>query len=299
MSVRLWGVALLLVATTVGCSASSSDSPPQRQREGGPKYSGPVPLPGEEARKITVPFDAYNISPAEGMRIDTAEDSLVGECMRHRGMKWKAVPLPPERDIEPTNRRRYGVVEPDAARIFGFHDPENRPSVTRRSEKADAREKQLSPKEQRAAYGDKSKSGPGGCLKKARNQVMKGAPKINIPLFNTRIKQTFDASQRDPKVKRAFRSWSTCMKNAGFRYKDPLAAVTDKRWETAKPSHNEIRTAKADVRCKKKTNLATIWMATEKHIQTNAIRKHPKDFQALKKTKQVQLKAAHRILTSS
>ncbi|MGP3976527.1 hypothetical protein ACTWQF_21460 [Streptomyces sp. 8N114] len=298
MSVRLWGPALLLAVAAVGCSASGSDSSsgPREERAGGGWKAGTVPVPGKQAREITVPFDAYNISPAEGMRIDTAEDSLVGECMRERGMKWTVVPRPAERDIAPPNRRRYGVVEPDAARVFGYHDPQDRPSVARRNAKLDDLEGQLSSKEQQAAYGDKSKPGPGGCLKKARTRMMKGAPEIKISLFNEHIKQTFDASQRDEKVKRGFRSWSACMKDAGFRYQDPLAAVTDKRWGSDKPSRKEIRAAQADVRCKEKTDLAAIWMAAEKRIQNDTIRSHTKEFRALKATKDIQLKAARRIL---
>jgi len=296
VTVRLWGPALLLAVAAVGCSASGPDTgPPQGERSGGWKAES-VPVPGVEAREIAVPFDAYNISPAEGMRIDTAEDSLVGDCMREQGMKWAVVPAPAERDVEPPNRRRYGVVEPDAARIFGYHDPQDRPSVARRNKKLDARDGELSPEELRAAYGDKSKSGPGGCLKKARKRMMAGTPEIKISLFNKRIKRTFDASQRDGKVKRAFRSWSACMKDAGFHYRDPLAAVTDERWASGKPSRREIRAARADVRCKEKTDLAAIWMAAEKRIQNGTIRNHPKDFRALKETKDLQLKAARHIL---
>ncbi|MBT2423861.1 hypothetical protein J7F01_36185 [Streptomyces sp. ISL-22] len=296
MSVRLWGAALLLAVAAVGCSTSGSDSPSGPQQAGGGWESGTVPLPGKEAREITVPFDEYNISPADAIRIDTAEDSLVGECMRERGMKWTVAPLPPERDIAPPNRRRYGVVEPDAARVFGFHNPQDRPSVARRNKELDTRGRKISPEVRRAAYGDESKPGPGGCLKKARDQMMKGAPKINVSLFNKRSGQTFEASQRDAKVERVFRSWSACMKEAGFRYKDPLAAATDERWGTDKPSRKEIRTAQADVRCKEKTDLTAIWMAAEKRIQDDVIREHPKEFRALKVTKDVQLKAARRIL---
>ncbi|MGP3977314.1 hypothetical protein ACTWQF_25565 [Streptomyces sp. 8N114] len=301
MSVRVWGPALLLAVAVTGCSATASDSDSDsdasaHQRANTPQITKNVPLPGEEARKIIVPFDAYNISPAEGMTIDLAEDSLVGDCLRGRGMKWAALPYPAERDIEPPNRRRYGVVEPDAARVFGYHDPQDRPSMARLHAERDARTEKLSAEEQRAAYGDKAKSGPGGCLKKARDKLMKGAPEINVSLFNKRIKDAFDASQRDGKVKRAFHAWSGCMKEAGFHYKDPLAAVTDERWGAKKPSRREIRAARADVRCKEKTGVVRIWMAAEKRIQTDSVRRHPKEFRALKANKGAQLKAARRIL---
>ncbi|MGW0712495.1 hypothetical protein ACWD4G_42300 [Streptomyces sp. NPDC002643] len=40
----------------------------------------------------------------------------------------------------------------------------------------------------------------------------------------------------------------------------------------------------------------TIWMAAEDHIQNDVIRSHPRQFQALKAHKDVQLEAAARIL---
>ncbi|MEU5613437.1 hypothetical protein AB0H03_32800 [Streptomyces sparsogenes] len=297
VSVRPWGAALLLVVVATGCSATAADpDASSRGPASAPEITKNVPVPGEEARKIVVPFDAYNISPAEGMTIDLAEDSLIGDCMRGQGMKWPALPRPAERDIEPPNRRSYGVVEPDAARVFGYHVPQDRPSVARMRAALRARTKQLSPEERRAAYGDESTHGPGGCQKKARRKMMKGAPEIDVSLFNKRIFDAFDRSQRDEKVKRAFRAWSGCMAKTGFRYKDPLAAVTDERWGTRKPSRTEIRAARADVWCKEETGLTEIWMAAEKRIQDDCIRRHPEDFRTLKTNKDVQLKAARRIL---
>ncbi|MGW0712496.1 hypothetical protein ACWD4G_42305 [Streptomyces sp. NPDC002643] len=108
-------------------------------------------------------------------------------------------------------------MEPAIAKLFGYHVPRDRPSVARRDAELAARQRTLSPEEQRTAYGENTQGGPGGCLKKARAQVMEGAPEIDVALFNRQIKEAFDASQQNEEVRKAFRSWSDCMTESGFR----------------------------------------------------------------------------------
>lgn len=100
-------VAALLAALPLAAACSS---PPP-----------PVPPPGEQARAISLPFDRYDFTPADLSVIERAEDLLVGDCMPSRGLAWETLPPSAEEDLEPPNRRRYGVVEPEIARRYGYH----------------------------------------------------------------------------------------------------------------------------------------------------------------------------------
>ncbi|WP_146178156.1 hypothetical protein [Nonomuraea fuscirosea] len=129
-------VAALLAALPLAAACSS---PPP-----------PVPPPGEQARAISLPFDRYNFTPADLSVIERAEDLLVGDCMPSRGLAWETLPPSAEEDLEPPNRRRYGVVEPEIARRYGYHVAPDRPSVARRSAAGESRTASLSEQQRRA-----------------------------------------------------------------------------------------------------------------------------------------------------
>ncbi|MEV4804348.1 hypothetical protein AB0K18_30465 [Nonomuraea sp. NPDC049421] len=286
VSVRLTGVVLGCVVAA-GCSAATTYAPPQQA----------VPPPGAEARRLSVPFDVYNFSPAEMTIIEDAEDVLIGDCMREQGMTWEPLPRVRQEDVEPPHRRRYGVIEPEMARLFGYHVPAEMPSVAARRARWDLRTEKLSPMERRAAYGDSPDGDEAGCKARASRTRLHAAPDVDASLFNRLIDQTFDASQRDEDVLRVFRSWSTCMKAAGITYADPLQAITDERWlRAATPSPEEIRVAVADVRCKEKTGLVPVWAEAEERLQNDVVRDHADQFRALKASKDRQLETARSIL---
>ncbi|MFI6396470.1 hypothetical protein ACIBI5_54205, partial [Nonomuraea sp. NPDC050540] len=90
--------------------------------------------------------------------------------------------------------------------------------------------------------------------------------------------------------------WSACMARQGFRYPDPLTAITDRQWSTNKIGAQEIRTARADVRCKENTGLVDVWAEAESRIQRRAIRTHPTEFHAFKAVKARQLDVARDII---
>jgi hypothetical protein len=222
VSVRLRGaVGVLLTAATAACSTAAATE-------------SQVPVPGVEARELSIPFDRYNFSPSDISILEGAEEFLVRDCMRQRGMAWEVLPQSAAEDLEPLNRRRYGVVESEIARLFGYHAPPDRPTVARRAAARDSRARSLSAKEQQAAYGEK-----GGCLGQARAHLEQGTPQVDGGLFNRLISETFEQSQRDPEVVQVFQAWSTCMREQRWQYADPLAAVTDQRWMKDGPASQE------------------------------------------------------------
>ncbi|MFI9558299.1 hypothetical protein [Nonomuraea endophytica] len=49
--------------------------------------------------------------------------------------RGQALPGPGENEIESQHRRRYGVIEPLIADVFGYHSPPDRPAVLTRTAK--------------------------------------------------------------------------------------------------------------------------------------------------------------------
>ncbi|MFE0763442.1 hypothetical protein [Streptomyces smyrnaeus] len=251
---------------------------------------------------ISVPLDRYDPSPAELEVIDAAEDVLVGGCMRRQGLSWKRLPRAAAKDAEPRNRRRYGVVEPEIARIYGYHLPPDRPTVARRAAAEEKRRKGLDDMEKKAAYGSEGRSGKtsGGCLKKAEEALLEEVPDADFGLLNDTIGATYEQSMKDRAVVRVFRAWSACMRQAGYRYAHPLEPLTEeRRLNGDQVSEGEIRQARADVRCKKSTDLVPVWNAAENRIQRAATEKNSAAFAELLRAQRAWMAAAHRVLDKS
>ncbi len=65
----------------------------------------------------------------------------------------------------------------------------------------------------------------------------------------------------DSRYVAAVATWSTCMKERGFDYPDPRAAISDRQWQTG--DAREVATATADIECKISTNLVGIALAVQ------------------------------------
>ncbi|WEH17334.1 hypothetical protein [Streptomyces sp. VNUA24] len=288
----LRGVAVLgLVVVTAGCAADTTTRrPPAREQAA----AEAAPAPSAEARELVLPFDTYKMSKADDYLVAAAEDVLMGDCLRAKGMGWTARPPVKAAETDPPNRRRYGVIEDAVAREFGFHAPPDPVAEVRFTSALERRAEALTAGERRAAYGD---DGTGGCWRQAHDRLLRGVPASDYGVLNRRALRAFEDSRRDPRVRAVFREWSACMAKDGFRYADPPAAVNDPRWgASTAPSAREIATARADVRCKEETGVVPVWRAAETRIQRAAIAEAPTDFQALKATRQAHLTAARATL---
>ncbi|MFJ1679804.1 hypothetical protein ACIODT_33505 [Streptomyces sp. NPDC088251] len=80
------------------------------------------------------------------------------------------------------------------------------------------------------------------------------------------------------------KKWSTCMRTAGFSYRDPDAAVDDPRWDlrSAAPSRAEIAVAAAGISCKLRTNLLGVNFAVEAEYENAAIGDHSRELDAVR-----------------
>jgi len=78
----------------------------------------------------------------------------------------------------------------------------------------------------------------------------------------------------------AVAGWSACMKDKGFSYDTPQAAIGDTAWRGAAVSAAQIATASADVACKVSTNLVGIGVAVQSAYDQQYIDAHRAELDA-------------------
>ncbi len=120
---------------------------------------------------------------------------------------------------------------------------------------------------------------------------------IDRKRLNGFIRDTFEASQRDPAVVTVFGEWSACMRAAGFAYRVPADAPADPAWALSKEATApEIAVAEADVGCKRATGLIAVWSAAEEAAQLAVIAAHREDFDLFRRARDAELGAARKVV---
>ncbi|GAA2101267.1 hypothetical protein GCM10009801_74390 [Streptomyces albiaxialis] len=282
---RSRGVPALAVAAlllTAGCADEKGPAP----SDAAESSSGPRPvLPTREVRELTLPFDSYALDSPQMAHITLAQDRLIASCMADKGLKWKRLPRPEAKSWP--HRGRYGLIEAEAARRYGYH-PVPEPRAEARERWIARREAGLTPEQRSAAYG---RDGKGGCEERAARTLLKNVPRADFEGLDRAAASLYERSKRHPDVERAFRRWSACMREKGFSYSTPSAANNDPRWQkasakptaksSAKASREERTTARADVLCKHSTSLVAVWRRTEAELQRDEIDRHPERYALL------------------
>ncbi|MEU2563691.1 hypothetical protein ABZ626_30835 [Streptomyces longispororuber] len=185
------------------------------------------------------------------------------------------------------------MVEPLVAARFGYHLPPHAPQAAKRERQHQARAR-LPLKVQVAAFG---RTGTGGCWKKAHTERLRRAPGPDTGRLYEHHKKTLAASRQQAPVVRGLRAWKACMLAEGYRYQDPYQAGADPRWwKSRRPSPEELATAVADVACKKKSRLVTIWAGIEARLQQQVVRMHRSEFERAATAKRRQLSYVRRVL---
>lgn len=254
-----------------------------------------APEASAEARGLRVPLDDFVLSRLDIHTIEYAEDLLTRACMRASGFDWELLPPRERTDTDPAHRRRYGVIEPEVARRYGYHLPPLSPDQQAR-EQVWRRREALRPAVRRAAYGP---DGQGGCRRTARSRLARGLPEADRQRLNGFIGETFEASQRVPAVVTVFGAWSGCMQAKGYAYRTPLDAAGDPAWgRSGQASPREIAVADADVGCKRTTGLVAAWSAADRAVQLDAIAAHRGDFDRFRQARDVELRAAQQVIGS-
>ncbi|WP_405586004.1 hypothetical protein [Streptomyces sp. NBC_01190] len=215
-----------------------------------------------------LPADRYADTARDYQRSQQASALLIRQCMAGRG--HPDFPLDPRDPIDPVVATAvstdYGVLDPDAARRWGYGwDPAQHPASR--------------PKGRRMTWAE-SAEWP-ACYDEASRRLMRGIDLNRDYLYaGRRAIEVNKAVERDPRLRAAWGTWSRCMADHGFtRYPDPVAAYTDSAWQRGSDGNTrhtrpERATAVADVTCKRRHGTVEIWHAVRARLQAADIAAH-------------------------
>ncbi|TMR99072.1 hypothetical protein [Nonomuraea basaltis] len=269
----------LLLLSVAACAA---DEPRQESR-----------APGvTSVSQLVLPFDAYKTTPEQRAILGNAHNLLVIRCMRKQGVTID----PPAEDpaaiaaVDPGNSRRYGVVDTEAARHYGYHLARPPSPGTTRSWAA-----KLPKPARHRLYGTAAHR---GCLDRASLTLGRGARKADWPWLSLQDSLTLEQAAKHPSVTAAVKRWQSCMSQAGHSYPAPEAAIADSRWDLDKQavSEDEKQTATADTACKWSSGLVVAWHAADADLQRALIRDNADRFAALRANLEHRLRQASGVL---
>jgi hypothetical protein len=295
-----------------GCSSSPSAS-----RTGDSVPRGSSATAGVDASKwpkavadaglvkgLTLPLQQYMQTYQDSVVIERAARSLETECMARYGFTVTFPPAgvnPPPNADDSNMPRRYGISDPTATAKYGYELP---PDTTEHPPAPDLSpaaiavltgRKGLNPRAGKAPSTYQGKKVPqGGCQQESFDKL--GA-RIDFTLPSRLDHDSLVKSQEDPRVQKAIKAWSACMKTKGYTVADPYAAVDSATKSGSGPaSQEEITRGLADIGCKKKTSLIGIWYGVDAAIQKKQVDENQLALQQLKEKNTTAVKAAEAAL---
>ncbi|MFI9152681.1 hypothetical protein [Streptomyces sp. NPDC053367] len=297
------GCAALLLS---GCSSSDPGTDARSRSGDAPPvdFATPPPVTATPTLRastaLELPLEAYAWTDAEERTRRQGEDLLAAQCMRRYG--FDLAPRPAYRgDKALRDARRYGISDPDTASRFGYRiDPAARGPKPPEENYSTAESLVLFGPQDGQGTGRTAdgKSVPeGGCWGQALRDLAADGPEVrpeDEEFADQLATFTYQASQQDPRVKKAFAAWSGCMKDKGYAYKGPMDAVEDPAFKTARASRREIQVAEADVACKQRHNVIGVWYAVEVAYQERAVEQNQQQLDTLGQRKEAILRAAAR-----
>lgn len=281
-------VVALVVGLGCGCSASRGAEPADR--------TAPVLL---RSAGLELPLDPYLLTPGQVDELSRAHRALVERCMAGLGFDAATAasqdPKGPA-GLRSLNERRYGLTDADQAADLGYHLGDRDPAARTPKETGG-----YGPAEADALTGEGADTvdghpvPEGGCTGEAQRELRADGPgRIDRSLAQRLSTQSYGRSRRDSRVRDVVREWSACMAERGFDYADPFEPMGEPRFQRAL-SAAEVSTAKADVSCKRETNLVGVWFTVESSYQRRLVKEHRDALQRLRQAAQNELAVARTV----
>ncbi|MFB6519199.1 hypothetical protein [Streptomyces sp. NPDC056401] len=256
---------------------------------------------------IVLPVSAYLFTAEQQAVVDTAHSALASDCMKRFGFDW------PVRRAEPAKivNRRYGVVGEKIAAEYGYHVIPS-PGDKEHAEGAVSSGAKLPP-EAYMVYGAKGGKGDaggsyagkdipqGGCIGEASRKL--GLDKVQDPAKGKIGLLSIDYSSfgkalATPEFKKAQDDWVACMKKSGYQHTAFLQPAEKYAAQGTSASPEEKAVAKADVKCKLETKLATVLARAETKIQNEYIEQNAAGFAEIKRDQGAVIKSANEALAN-
>ncbi|MFD8207461.1 hypothetical protein ACFV2S_13880 [Streptomyces sp. NPDC059695] len=301
--------AAVVVLALAGCSATGSDG-------AGGSAEPPVGAVPTMLRTtdVSFPLDAYEATLAQQSTLGRAQNVLIGRCMTRLGFAYQA-PEPPAVPTTGANARVYGVTDPEAAARYGYANPQEPDAPARAAaakpptpaeELALGGRKDLKPGDLPATLEEAEKAGGsdgtlngqkvpvGGCSRESFLRLYaRRANEVDI-LFVFNLKSEAESKAReDSRIRAVDKSWSACMAQAGYTVRNPMRAPHELSLGDAElGGPRGITAAKADVRCKQRTNLVGVHYAVTTAYQRQLIEQNAETLSLAKEQVDSRLKLA-------
>ncbi|WP_432989609.1 hypothetical protein [Dactylosporangium sp. CA-233914] len=271
--------ALVLVAATVtGCSTDERAQLP------------PIPVVSQAgtAVDLSLPLDAYELSPGENHQVQRAVLRTLGNCLDAFGLQ---VPLPETRmatyPVHATQLNWLGVY--DVAR-YGYQGPPGFAEEMSAAARRGSRPIAFSNEALAVFIGEVATHAgrpvpAGGCDGESQRAVNGSQDPPTIAGIDPAVpaeqgiqwleQQAADRARADKRFHAVTDQWRECMNRRGYRYATPDEAQSDPRWNgdqsenSASPSRDELDTALADRACREATNMSGVlkYLITEQENQ--------------------------------
>jgi hypothetical protein len=291
----VWLLATACLLSFTGCSASnlshSSVGGTARARAESAASAAPAVEPtATSGSSHPLPLDAYSPSYEQMAAAVELRLTIEGSCMRRLGFPGFLADLDSNyvrdtvRAFNEFDSRLWGISSAAQADEYGYHLP---PWASADNSADDLGN--LTPAGRYALYGSsptpvstaQTKGVPaGGCLGFAERKV--SGDKISsvaaaAPLVASLSTDSFNDAEADPRVVRVFAEWSTCMRAQGYKYASPFSTSFNL---SGPPTPVEIKTAKADISCKARTNLLSVAYSVQRDYQDAMIKAHARQLAA-------------------
>ncbi|WP_143200479.1 hypothetical protein [Kitasatospora sp. CB01950] len=279
MSTRVRGLALGVIAVSLAACGSSGG----HRAEAAPPALGAVPIVTEPGQ-VSLPTDAYLVTPAQITDIIRAQDLVTAQCMAEYGLTGRPTVLFGLDEVVSDRATRslvYGYFDLANAGAKGYATegiqqlPSGGDAAGGGSDQDQIALSGADPRTGQAVTALAGKPLPaGGCQQKGRDALGGSTPAPSVgdlPDGGPKVPVT------DPRLVEAFATWSACMKEKGFDYKEPVNAIGDQAWRRsggAGPSQQEIATATADVACKVANNTVGVAVAVQTAYANQYIESH-------------------------
>jgi hypothetical protein len=289
-SLRLPLVLFVAALPLVGCTSGATGNGRERSDAAEPVVTTiPTVLSTDN---LSLPIERYLLSPDQIRILDRARLDLIDQCMTRFGFRY-VVKLPDLVGRQNLTDRRYGVTDARFAATNGYGLGAGDPSHQVRP-----REPRLTPVARTVLFGRGQSTVKGvrvpseGCLGEANAVLAQSAPPGAKPELGQKLSlASFEKSQQDSRVRRAFGAWSGCMAASGYHYTDPLQPAADPELEAASVAVG-AKVAGLDIACKKRTNLVGIWYAVESAYLNRMIKENQPALDVTKRSFDAQLRAA-------
>jgi hypothetical protein len=248
---------------------------------------------------LALPLDQFIPAAEDAARVQAAYRVRLRQCVADYGLDF-AVPTAPGRS--PTagpNARRYGVTDLSGVSVYGYRPPPDQAGRKPSQKPLTAEVKTVLSGKGPSSINGKSVPA-GGCVAKAQRDIGGDQGSVDDGLAQRLSREAFFRSSADSRTRAAITRWSACMKTRGFDYAAPDGAVSDPRFSTGPVAGKvEISTAKADVGCKRSTNLVGIWVAVETAHQQRLVLQNQSALAALRQLQESRLKNAAAVIGSA